>query len=558
MNIDDAEYINSIWTNDDDDNSFTTTLSPSEQQYEEEDGEIIIEVIDHLSDTQVKVLSLLFIFSATLSILGSSTIVLKVVRNRSKSTPYDRIMLGLSGCDVVASLSWILTPFLLPEETSPRVWARGTDTTCTILGTLTQFGYAAIFYNLVLSVYYLLTVRFGIKRQIFAQRYEPWMHIVGLLYFAGTAVTGGILGVYSEVDIGLGCWVNDFPIGCDRTTCISGYIAWAFGAGPLLITLVALIAMHTIIYYHVKTKLGGGQQQQQENSSSIIFKPEGLTSDQARQVPTQQQLDRAQQHQRHIREVATQGSLYVLTFFCAYTPSQILRAIEAYAAFPISEQPIFPLFVFNSILLPLQGFFNMFVYNRPNYTRLRVAYPELSAFWAIRMACWDQDIPRLTEASKISSRSGARLSVATGGGGGNGGLGGGSYHQRRDNKSSSGRAFSSELDVLEEASQEESLSSSSGNQQEKNNNNNLADEDDGIEGRLNAKTSSSDAASNFSNSDFDLSEEYKKLFKHTKGFCHEQARNNNTAASASQPTATITGETPRWSCLRISHDGSVR
>lgn len=119
--------------------------------------------IPTLTDSQEKVLSLLFVFSGTLSVLGSSIIVFKILKNLKKATPYDRLMLGLSGFDIVASLTYILTPFILPQETSMRVWARGTDGTCTFLGFLSQLSFAAVFYNCMLSFYYLLTVRFGVS-----------------------------------------------------------------------------------------------------------------------------------------------------------------------------------------------------------------------------------------------------------------------------------------------------------------------------------------------------------------------------------------------------------
>ena len=143
--------------------------------------------INHLTDTQEKILSLLYVFSGALSAVGSSTIVYKVLKNRRKATPYDRLMLGLSSCDLVASLNYMWMPFLLPEDTSLRVWARGTDTTCTMIGFFTQFSFAAIFYNCILSFYYLLTVRFGVKRQEFSKRYEPYFHTFTLFFFTATA-----------------------------------------------------------------------------------------------------------------------------------------------------------------------------------------------------------------------------------------------------------------------------------------------------------------------------------------------------------------------------------
>jgi hypothetical protein len=344
--------------------------------------------------------------------------------------------------------------------------------------------------------------------------------------------------------------VNDFPKGCeaDPKTCTSPQIGWAFGAGPLLITLIALFTNNMIIYFHVKNKLGQNTNTNNNNNNNNL-KAEGLTSEQARQLPSLQHLDRARQHERHIREVATQGFLYVVTFFCTYTPSQILRGIEAYTPLPVSESPIFTLLLLNSILLPLQGFFNMFVYNRPNYTRIRMAYPELSALWAIQMACLDPDIPRLTEASRLSSRK--LLSGA-----------GSNYRGTRvGDKPSSGRAFSSDLDVLQEASQEESLGDEE--QEEESGdfgtvlaftgtsteddftsrehlNNKHDDDDDDDEKATNLRKAMS-IDNDDNDEEFDLEEEYRKVF-----------RQNNSTDSSSSPPRKI-----HRSCLRISHDGSI-
>jgi hypothetical protein len=107
--------------------------------------------IASLSDGQEIILSVLMICSGLLSILGSSTIVYRVAEKKTRTTPYDRIILGLSVCDIVASFSYIVTPFLLPQETSQRVWASGSDGSCSFLGWLTQFSFAAVAYNSLLS-----------------------------------------------------------------------------------------------------------------------------------------------------------------------------------------------------------------------------------------------------------------------------------------------------------------------------------------------------------------------------------------------------------------------
>lgn len=107
------------------------------------------------------------------------------------------------------------------------------------------------------------------------------------------------------------------------------------------------------------------------------------------------------------REVATQGLLYVATFlFCYWAPIAI-RVIEAVSFYAVDETKIFWILLCSAALLPLQGFLNMFVYNRPNYSRVRAAYPNISILSAIRRACLDPKIPKLTE---ISTPSGASCS----------------------------------------------------------------------------------------------------------------------------------------------------
>ena len=135
------------------------------------------------------------------------------------TTPYDRIMLGLSIYDVIASFTFVITPFMgLKEESmeggggvssssaSSRIWSIGNATTCSTLGFLQQLSFGAVWYNCMLSYYYLATIKFGMKRHIFAQRVELYVHICTTFYFFLTAIFGNILGFYSEVSTGMGCW----------------------------------------------------------------------------------------------------------------------------------------------------------------------------------------------------------------------------------------------------------------------------------------------------------------------------------------------------------------
>lgn len=164
---------------------------------------------ERLSDTQEKVLAILPIPSAILSIFGSSVILYIALksRERRKWTPYTRLLIGLSICDIIASITIAISTFLRPSE-SPRAWSYGNDATCSAIGFLTQVSSSAACYNVMLSFYFLMTARFGLKNAYIAKRIEPLMHSISIGYFLGTAIIGAILGVYADTAVSLGCWVS--------------------------------------------------------------------------------------------------------------------------------------------------------------------------------------------------------------------------------------------------------------------------------------------------------------------------------------------------------------
>jgi hypothetical protein len=55
-------------------------------------------------------------------------------------------------------------------------------------------------YNGLLSVYYLMTIRFHVDRKVFAEKYEKWMHISTMIFFLGTSVAGLGIDLFSELE----------------------------------------------------------------------------------------------------------------------------------------------------------------------------------------------------------------------------------------------------------------------------------------------------------------------------------------------------------------------
>jgi hypothetical protein len=341
-----------------------------------------------LSDDQEKVLIFLQIFSAFLSLIGSSTIVFKIVRGvtrKQPTTPYDRIILGLSSCDIIASLVYAVGPFLLPGETSLRVWAFGSERSCEVLGFLNQLAcVAAFWYNGMLSFYYLLTVRFRVRRKDFQNKYETPMHL-SALFFPVTGFLGYLFGWYAEQDLSMTCWAAE-PI--------VGYI---FGGVPMVAVFLAILVNNIVIYAFVRRSLLVDDSQLPTKQPSVQFSDPELQ-------PPQDFPGLTSTQKRLRREAATQGFLYVASFFITSTPLFVIQIMGGASGYTKEDQgKIYWLLALNCVVLPLQGLFNVFIYVRPTYTRFHNKYPTEAKLQVLKHALFDPKIPKLISPSAASA-----------------------------------------------------------------------------------------------------------------------------------------------------------
>lgn len=179
-----------------------------------------------ISDNQERVLSILMVVSAALSMLGSASIIYKILRDRQFSKPYHRTLIALSTSDVIASLTFAMYPFLMPKGV--RVWSVGNQSTCTALGFFTQLSFAAVGYNCILSFYYFLAIRYNMDGKTFSRKYERPMHLINLLFFLATASAGAAMQFYSA-------------IGTSFRSLFAHLQGMEFGQKELLLTLLLLV-----------------------------------------------------------------------------------------------------------------------------------------------------------------------------------------------------------------------------------------------------------------------------------------------------------------------------
>ena len=351
--------------------------------------------ITSLTETQEKVLAVLPILPSLLSAWGSAHIIYMFFTS-TKSSGYRRIMLGLSCSDFVGSLVLIFQPFLLPQDSSQRVWSIGTDASCSTMGFFQQLIFMSVWYNGMLSLYFLLMVKFGVKDPIFRSKYEPWMHIVCIGYPLITSIAGAKIGLYHELQMSGGCWyvcgfvvclfratasslfligsdlhvyrITDYPEGCgcvddtEAVCCESSIYGWFFAGIPTVLSFLMILINNLIVYFHVQRTISG--RVSIENSISHSRDP----------------------HLYRIKAVKAQCSLYVAAFFVTYVPSLTIRVMESMKFNPEDEADIFPLLILQALTLPIQGFLNCLIYVRPTYLRARQEFPNESWYWAFRRA----------------------------------------------------------------------------------------------------------------------------------------------------------------------------
>ena len=134
--------------------------------------------------------------TGSISMMASMYIIFDVARDKKKrtSSTYSRLMLSLSLVDILGSFAMMMGTVAVPVE-SGYLYARGNDTTCTIQGLMVQFVVASPYYNLSLSIYYLLVLKYQwTDRRI--KRIEPLLHGVPMMFLIVTTMVALALDAY--------------------------------------------------------------------------------------------------------------------------------------------------------------------------------------------------------------------------------------------------------------------------------------------------------------------------------------------------------------------------
>ena len=395
-----------------------------------------------LTDGQVISLILINVVSSSLSI-GGSCIIVYMVSIGKKPSVYNRMLLGLSISDILHTISLLISPFLIPAD-GGRLWAHGNDQTCTMLGFFMQLGVTVPLYNASLNAFFLLTIVYGITETKIIKWAEPAMHAVPILYSMVTATVGVGISLYSENELGMTCWIGEYPRGCDSNPdveCVSTIIGWIYAGVPHAGTLCFLIITNAMIYRKVKKTTKQSDQYCIENvaapQTDIATTMDSVSSDDVidvqhgccigwiarirtyvKQTNVPRSGDRIETGEsitgtpgeiparipqrrprtaltsrgnRKTRAVARQATLYVAACFLTMIWMLILRTLESMGVTRDEESGVYWILVLTYITFPLEGFWNLLIFIGPKYRRSRRIEPTRSRWWALRQCLGNTD-----------------------------------------------------------------------------------------------------------------------------------------------------------------------
>jgi len=328
--------------------------------------------------------------TASISFVGSTTIAFVIIKMpHGLSGSYRRILLCLSIADVIQSLSIILGPFAVPQDTPDSIWAIGNTASCTTQGFLLNVAVAATpMYTFGLSIYFLLRVKYGMSREDFAAVVEWKWHTVTLLWnLVGNAYILFTKSI-NATRAGCLCTVESLPLFCDLDPeqygeCIRGENSLRIKSiviyFPILICFLSMGISLGILTWHVfaqeskkHSQEEAIQEEEHENDDTIPTSTNQLSNNGSLENP----LSMARTYRK---EMLTQSCLYLFGHLFTYTFVMINQFFHI-AGRPYPDWS--PMAI--SLTWPLGGFINILIYTRPKIAILRMREPQLSWIKAFR------------------------------------------------------------------------------------------------------------------------------------------------------------------------------
>mmetsp|Transcript_10200 Transcript_10200/g.12923 ORF Transcript_10200/g.12923 Transcript_10200/m.12923 type:complete len:504 (-) Transcript_10200:156-1667(-) len=324
-----------------------------------------------------------------------------------QNSAYKRIIFCISLSDMIQSISSLMGPFAV-NFLSP--WSLGQKGFCTFDGLLLVVGSTGVlFYSPLLTMYYYCKLHLNMEEEEIYHKVEKKVHwftvifIVCLNTYAlavdainsatnGTGCTYAATPTACRVIPGLDCDSNEKPaLALNIITAIIIPFLSLFLIVSLLSFLLWKISFRERIL--PPSSLESIEEKKEKRSSETIDTP--TSSDDHANVSPANKNNSSQQsvpavqftrkkpvaHKAYRKEMMLQLVLYSLVFIMVY----IVYSITILQIF-LNRQPHIAQYYWIQTCGPLQGLFNILIFNRPDARVLKYRYPELSwmrAFWLV-------------------------------------------------------------------------------------------------------------------------------------------------------------------------------
>lgn len=386
--------------------------------------------------------------TASMSFLASTIIAFAItcLGNVGLSTPYRRIIFGLSVADILQSLALLTGPFMVPPGKCSG--AAGTEVaSCKANGFIMSTGATlVVMYTFFLCVYYLYKLKYRMTDNAFRHKIETKCHAFIVVFCVAVNITAlGMDTIHTSAFLRSFCAINSTPTGCRKHPDIVGecdpttrkradHLIFVTVVSLPIICLVGITFAMASLYHHAyvlnqtieqelqlsiqtPTSLRSGIRRDGSSRRSIardgslrtntpreggsvrtsttredslrISDPRGGSALATVEEPEDEAAmetpqDKVQQLSRlYRREMMIQATCYVGAFCITYIPMVICVFLTIY-----TENPL----IISSIVMftfPLGGFLNILVYTRPKIASLRRNHPECSrlrGFWLVLRA----------------------------------------------------------------------------------------------------------------------------------------------------------------------------
>lgn len=317
--------------------------------------------------------------TSSISLMGSLTVATMILTSPTGlSSPYKRIIFGLSIADILQSISLLTGPFSPPRGTPQSPWAIGNTATCDANGFAMTAGSCAVpMYTCGLCIFYMCKLVDRMSDRKFARRVERYIHLSIILFNLCVGLVSLFTKTFNASPLAGFCYFAAFPQECNYPgssnygQCVRGDHAFIFIYISTItvpsICLGGIFISMGLILLHAQRKARAFRTQYGQPWNKDAVQQQGSES-------YAEYLVRL-----YVKEAVIQSCLYVLGFVAVYIVPLVTCLKMLINIHSIDNSQITILLV---TFFPLGGLYNILVYTRPNILAMRRTEISLSWFKA--------------------------------------------------------------------------------------------------------------------------------------------------------------------------------